>query len=300
MFLIISNDRQNNIHHKNKEGLEMILKYLKMEYKYGKEEDIDDDKYKIIYSPDRPVNYNKHPNKLYIFGPHFCVLPDKNLYSINIKRDNVVYILPSQWCIDFYKNNYDLVLNLAPFPFPVNIDKFSPDENEDSYNNKNKTQILIYYKARKSEELSFLINKLTQFKFNINDIIIYNYGNKYNENDFIMDIRKSRFGIVLDAHESQGFAIEEMLSSNLPLFVWGVTNLNQEEGIEYPPYPATTIPYWDSRCGEVFHDSRDFDKTFNIFLSKLDSYKPRDYIVENLSVKPCAERLQRLIEGRYQ
>lgn len=298
MFLIISNDKQNNIHHKNKEGLEMILKYLNMEYKYGKEKDIDDDKYKIIYSPDRPVNIDKYPEKLYIFGPHFCVLPDKNLYSINFKRNNVIYIQPSQWCIDFYKNNYDLVLNFFPFPFPVNIDKFTPDESED---NKNKNQILIYYKTRKSEELLFLFKKLTRFNFNNNnDIIIYNYNNKYDESNFIMDIKKSRFGIVLGRHESQGFAIEEMLSCNLPLFVWGVTNLNQEEGIEYPPYPATTIPYWDSRCGEVFHDSCDFDKKFNEFLSKLDSYKPRDYIIENLSVNPCAERLQRLIEGRYQ
>lgn len=300
MFLIISNDRQNNIHHKNKEGLEMVLKYLNMEYKYGKETDIDDDKYKIIYSPDRPVKIDKYPEKLYIFGPHFCVLPNENLYSINVKRDNVIYIQPSQWCIDFYKNNYDLVLNFASFPFPVNIDKFTPDENEDSDNNKNKTQILIYYKTRKSEEMSFLISKLREFKFNINDIIIYNYSNKYDENDFIMDIKKSRFAMVLGRHESQGFAIEEMMSCNLPLFVWGVTNLNQENGVEYPPYPATTIPYWDSRCGEVFYDSNDFDENFKLFLSKLDSYKPRDYIIENLSVKPCAERLQKLIEGRYQ
>lgn len=296
MFLIISNDRQNNIHHKNKEGLEMVLKYLNMEYKYGKETDIDNDKYKIIYSPDRPVKIDKYPEKLYIFGPHFCVLPNENLYSINVKRNNVIYIQPSQWCIDFYKNNYDLVLNFASFPFPVNIDKFTPDNSDDSDNNK--TQILIYYKHRKNEELSFLIRKLTQK--NLNDITIINYSNKYDENYFIMNIKKSRFGIVLDAHESQGFAIEEMMSCNLPLFVWGVTNLNQENGVEYPPYPATTIPYWDSRCGEVFYDSSDFDETFNIFLSKLDSYKPRDYIVENLSVKPCAERLQKLIEGRYQ
>ena len=295
MFLIISNDKQNNIHHKNKEGLEMILKYLNMEYKFGKETDIDNDKYKIIYSPDRPVDINKYPEKLYIFGPHFCVLPNENLYLINVKKNNLIYILPSQWCIDLYEKNYNLILNMVSFPFPVNVNKFTPDDSENSDNNK--TQILIYYKHRKTEELLFLIRKLTQK--NLNDITIINYSNKYDENYFIMNIKKSRFGIVLDAHESQGFAIEEMMSCNLPLLVWGVTNFNQEEGIEYPPYPATTIPYWDSRCGEVFYNHYDFDETFNIFLNKLDSYKPRDYIIEKLSVKPCAERLQRLIEGRY-
>lgn len=295
MFLIISNDQENNIHHKNKEGLKMILKYLNMEYKFGKETDIDNNKYKIIYSPDRPININKYPEKLYIFGPHFCVLPNENLYQINIKRDNLIYIQPSQWCIDIYKNNYDIKLNFVPFPFPVNIDKFNNDNNDND-----KTKILIYYKNRKTEELNFLIEQLYLFNFNICDIIIYNYMNKYDENEFIMNIKKSRFGIVLGRHESQGFAIEEIMSCNLPLLVWGVKNLNQEEGVEYPPYPATTVPYWDYRCGEIFYNKDEFNETFDIFLSKLDSYKPRDYIVENLSVKSCAERFLKLIEGKYQ
>ena len=67
------------------------------------------------------------------------------------------------------------------------------------------------------------------------------------------NIANSKYGIILDAHESQGFAIEEALSCNVPLLVWNVSSMSQEEGGNYQHIPATSIPYWDKRCGENFY-----------------------------------------------
>jgi len=63
--------------------------------------------------------------------------------------------------------------------------------------------------------------------------------------------------------------------------------MNQEIGPNYDNHPATTIPYWDERCGEYFHRQDEMERTFDLFLSKLHSYKPRDYVVENLSFDVC-------------
>ena len=52
--------------------------------------------------------------------------------------------------------------------------------------------------------------------------------------------------MILDAHESQGFAIQEALFA-IP-FVWNVSSMSQEEGARYQPIPATSIPYWDNSC----------------------------------------------------
>ena len=49
-----------------------------------------------------------------------------------------------------------------------------------------------------------------------------------------------------------------MLSCNLPLLVWGVTLRKQE----YPYIKAyvqikskvSTVPYWNTECGELFHN----------------------------------------------
>ena len=105
--------------------------------------------------------------------------------------------------------------------------------------------------------------------------------------------------IVLGRHESQGFAIEEALSCNVPLLVWSVTLRKKEYPYrnEYQNIKSnvTTIPYWDERCGEFFLEKEELEETFNKFINKLNTYKPRDYILENLSVKKCSENFEELI-----
>ena len=67
--------------------------------------------------------------------------------------------------------------------------------------------------------------------------------------------------------------------------------MNQEVGMNYPDYPATSIPYWDERCGEFFYDIEEIEKKFELFLSKLETFEPRNYILENLSMEVCEKRL---------
>lgn len=117
--------------------------------------------------------------------------------------------------------------------------------------------------------------------------IIFDYVKKYNESDYLQVLKESKFGIVLDAHESQGFAIQEALSCNVPLLVWSVVSMTQEEGGNLPDVRATTVPYWDERCGEVFFDRDDLLPMFNKFIENLEIYSPREYIIENLSVDKC-------------
>jgi hypothetical protein len=73
--------------------------------------------------------------------------------------------------------------------------------------------------------------------------------------------------------------------------------MNQEYGYAYDDIPGTAIPYWDSRCGESFYTINELENSFNIFLSKLESYKPREYVIENLSFKKCDEKLTDLINS---
>jgi hypothetical protein len=71
--------------------------------------------------------------------------------------------------------------------------------------------------------------------------------------------------------------------------------MNQEEGINYPDIQATSIPYWDNRCGEYFYDTNEFESKYEEFINKLDTYKPREYILENLSVEKCSNNLNNII-----
>jgi len=135
----------------------------------------------------------------------------------------------------------------------------------------------------------FLHNKNIEFK-------VFDYVKRYKEEDYLKYLQESNYGIILDAHESQGFAIEEALSCDVPLLVWNVTSMNQEEGINYPDIPATSIPYWDNRCGESFYNKEEFEEKYNEFTSKLDTYKPREFVLDKLGIDKCVINFKKLID----
>ena len=77
-----------------------------------------------------------------------------------------------------------------------------------------------------------------------------------------------------------------------------VLSMRQEYGSNYSDIPATTVPYWDGRCGELFYQDSEFLERFQLFLEKLPTYSPREYILENLSMDVCEKRVIDLIVNR--
>lgn len=269
-----------NMHTKN---LNALLKYnISLTIYYDTNLDkVDLSQFDVVYSPSQTIDVKKYPNTKFIFGPHFSVFPENNLEII--KSKNSVYIQPSKWAVDIWKT-FPICrdLKLQHLPFGVDTTKFSPNKNiSDRY------KIFIYYKRRNPQDLSNL--QIFLKKININ-FKIFDYVNKYSEEEYLNYLKDSKFGIWLTAHESQGFALQEALSCDVPLLVWNVTSLNQEYGSNYPNLPATTLSYWDEKCGEYFTNSNDLYNTFNKFISNLHNYKPREYILENLSIEKCSEK----------
>jgi hypothetical protein len=266
-----------NFHPKNVNGLKLLIQYLNLNIVNTIDEA------DIIYSVDRALDATKYPNKKFIFGPQFSVYPNKDFFSLNNKFNNIVYIQPSNWVIELW-NEFDaqkINVPLLPAPFPVDIIKFTPYDNP-------RDKVSIYFKHRKQQELKFVQDFL--HKQNISPIII-SYSNRYTEEDYIKFLNQSKFVIWIGSHESQGFALEEALSSNVPLLVWNVRHMSQEVGnnCHHVKSGATTIPYWDERCGEFFYSSEELQIKYDLLLSKLNEYRPRDFILENLNVVKCYE-----------
>jgi hypothetical protein len=250
---------------------------------------IDLTQFDCVYSPTTPINVNNFPKTKFIFGPHFSVFPEKTQIDM-ITGNNTIYSLPCDWSINYWKYNpVCKYINFKSLPFGVDTDKFNEIVSFDK-----RTSVFLYYKRRSPEELAFILNFLEKLNINVR---IFNYISQYKEEDYINYLHNSKFGIWLDAHESQGFALQEALSCNVPLFVWSVTSMNQEYGSNYADIPATTIPYWDNRCGESFTTISEIEDKFQKFIDNLSSYKPREYIVENLSMDVCEKKLVHLIQN---
>ncbi len=249
----------------------------------------DIENFEYIYSPNNPINVSDYPNKKFIFGPHFSVFPEPKIQSI--KGKNSIYVQPSIWVVNLWKNNIlTNNLRIENLPFGVDTDRFKEDLNIP------KTEVIFYVKRRENWEIDFtkeMLNKKNiQYHF-------FNYEQRYNEHHYLDVLKRSKYAVILGQHESQGFAYQEAMSCNVPLFVWGVKSLNQERGANYDDIYAETVGYFDERCGEVIYKITEFEDRFNLFLENLDKnkYKPREYIMENLTREICEQRMMDLFKS---
>lgn len=281
---------KSNMHSKNNNAL-MNYKNIQFTIINSLNEfyDIDLSQFDVVYSPCHPINVNEYPDTKFIFGPHFSVFPEKHQMDI-IRRKNIIYVQPSEWAAEVWKNNpLCNNINVQSLPFGVDTEKFNSNKSISE-----REKVFIYFKNRDPNDLllieHFLNNK--NYKYHI-----FSYRNRYNEEDYLNYLKQSKFGIWIGGHESQGFALEEALSCNVPLLVWNVQSMKQEYGSNYNDIAATSISYWDERCGEYFYNTNELGETFNTFISKLETYKPREYILENLTMEICEQKFLQVIEN---
>ena len=86
---------------------------------------------------------------------------------------------------------------------------------------------------------------------------------------------------IRDSTESQGIAIQEMMASGKPLFVWD-TPVWDHMGQEYA-VPASSVPYWSQECGERVVEKEHLDLSLDNFLGRITTYNPRAYVDRELS-----------------
>lgn len=228
------------------------------------------------------------PCKVYIFGPQFSIFPVKSQLTELVNKQNAVYTQPSEWAADVWRNNKETEgITIHVLPFGVDTDRFT-----DIADNK-RDSVMVYFKSRSGADLKHITDLLDRCD---QSYTVFKYGS-YREEDYLYFLQHhAKYGIIVDAHESQGFAIQEAMSCNVPLLVWNIKSMDQEFGSSYPKLYATSIPYWDNNlCGEVFYTACELQETYDRFISRLPKYNPRLYILENLSIKVCEQKLSDLI-----
>jgi len=281
MYKIIIID---DYHHKNEQFLNYYCKKYFILTSNIEEAD-------IVLSAKTYIQIENYPNKKFIFGPHFSVFPNNIVNKLNNTYKNAIYIQPSLWAKEVWDNEFKFnTLPLYSIPFGVNTEKFKPNTNIEKKN------VFVYFKNRNPNDLEniklFLNSKNINYK-------IFSYQERYSEEDYLSYIQSCVFGLWVGCHESQGFALQEALSCNIPLLVWNVKYMKDEytSGSLYSDVKTTasSIPYWDKTCGEYFYNINDLDSVFNLFISKLNFYNPREFILNNLSYEKCSEKWNNLI-----
>ena len=212
-----------------------------------------------------------------IIGPQVWMFDGYGQFLIENQNYYKKIIAPSEWV----KNKFITKFNLPEDKlsvWPVGIEEFN-NIREPNYD------CLIYFKRRDQSELDavkkFLVNNGLSYR-------MVEYGT-YGEDGFKQLVNSAKFCFLINGTESQGIAVQEIMSMGVPIIAWDIKEwLDQGEAYRVP---ATSIPYWDERCGEVFFNIDDLEVTFSKFYATLDQYDPKAFIKDSLSFECSVKTL---------
>lgn len=224
-----------------------------------------------------------------VYGPNLFVIPNEAPHICSFAQRMIV---PSEWVYRLYKRFQILSdTEIDIWPVGVNTKRWIPDET------KKPMSCLVYFKGRNSGVLWQALRILTDRNIPHE---VFTYGS-YQEEDLLAATKKHTFAILVTNTESQGMAYMQILSAGLPCFVFDMPTwfYLQDPTIQCP---ATSVPYFDERCGMKFEGSVTnelIDMKFELFLESLPNYNPRDYILENFTLAKCAQNYYNLVTKEH-
>lgn len=207
----------------------------------------------------------------------------------------VRYLQHSAWCDAIYRPYFGD--RCALWPVGIDTNRWRPSSPA-----VKKTDFLIYDKIhwdRETRKTTLLAPILAHLARHGCSHEMLHYG-AYEPGAFHAALDRCRAMIFLSAHESQGIAAQEAMASGVPLLAWDPGFLEDPDRFKWgqPIIPATSVPYFDSRCGLTFRDEADFSEKLPLFLELLATgrFAPRDYILENLTLEKCARHFLHLVD----
>lgn len=240
------------------------------------------------------VLFNRHWQNPVLFGAgvysHPVECPDLFVKYPNVKR----FLVPGEWmrkmCVPYYGDK------VLAWPAGIDTHYWSPEPATEKI-----TDFLIYDKRRWAEKQDedVLLNTITQCLDgkHLNYQFI-TYGS-YTQPELKSKLDRAKAVIFLCTHETQGQAYQQMLSTNTPILAWDRGGYWQDPA--YYPHrvkyqPVSSVPYWDERCGLKFADLAEFPAQLDAFMVQLDSFEPRQYILEHLTLEKSAEMYCAIVE----
>ena len=150
----------------------------------------------------------------------------------------------------------------------------------------------IYFKNRDRSELEEVID-IVQCEKNIaGPVPVIEYGS-YHITQLLELSQRAKFCIFLNNTESQGYSYMQVLSVNTPCLIIDRDYLRSRDGSQ--TWPATSAPYFDDRCGRKVKTLTTHN--LDLFLSSINSYNPRNYILEHHTIEKSVKRYLEILEN---
>ena len=228
-----------------------------------------------------------------VLGPNLVVLPHQLPRRKAFPR--AVYVHPSRWVASLWREEGFKQCPIEVWPVGIDTDEFPARSQV-----RATAPVLVYYKERFPWEIDRLKTILRQMGVEYRVLV---YG-KYTQAEYMRRLHECSFVIWLGRQESQGIALQEALSVNVPVLVLDALSL-------FDCYPSpdwlfperlrrfrtTTAPYFDARCGIVLDSMEKLEEGIFLMREHLSTFRPREFIMEYLSLERQARAFVDLLEA---
>lgn len=231
-----------------------------------------------------------------LVGPNLAVTPQQLPNEVDLTR--AVYIQPSHWAKAFWQELGFTSCPVAVWPVGIDTDTFVPIP-------ASRTHVVVYCKQRPQHEIDTVLAVLRSRSCTYT---VLRYP-QYTEHAYQAALHTARYLIWLGCHESQGIALQEAMATGVPVLVCDVSGstpwlyrhanmrtLTTEQISAYSK--ATSAEYFDETCGLKIASLDGLTDALDYIESHIQTYRPRDYVVNHLSLEMQAKAFVNLYE-RY-
>jgi hypothetical protein len=105
---------------------------------------------------------------------------------------------------------------------------------------------------------------------------------------------RASFGVFLSTFETQGIALAEAWSMNVPTMVWDPRGDAEWRGRGFTA--GSSAPYLTPATGAAFREIGELKPALERALQSPGSFQPREWVLENMTDAVCSKRLYELIK----
>lgn len=204
------------------------------------------------------------------------------------------YLQHSDWANEIYKPYFGS--RCRTWPVGIDTEAWRPSSAEPTRDFLIYDKIMWEREIRGPELLAPIEQELERRGLTFTTL---RYGG-YNEQEYHQALAECRAMIFICEHESQGLAYLEALASGVPILAWDQGKCLDPSRFKWERFDidASSVPFFDTRCGQTFRNMAEFGAALDEFQDALGRkvYKPRDFVLENLTVEKCSRHFLELLD----
>ena len=253
---------------------------------------------RVVYAPAnealgcRPFDLKRRGVVDYVVaraGPTNALFSDDCDSILQIPEIDLV-IVPSEWTVNFYRDVPSLVARSRICPCGVDEHTWMPKAT------RKEQSAVVYWKSgdeRFCEEVEAIVRRCGLEPLRVRSR--HGEHNIFTPETLRDMLDRSVVGVFLSTFETQGIALAEAWSMNVPTVVWDPQGDAEWRGRRFTS--DSSAPYLTPATGIAARDTAGLEPAIRQALATLDSFQPRAWVLANMTDAICSRKLYELIKG---